>query len=186
MMDSETIRFIREEVKKQLNVILNAESGINDQQSETINKLFPGMPGINARPVMHPFGFVSRAVQGTISVVAKVGADIQNRMTLGHRDKNRPTDLDEGETCAYSSTGYRIVLKGGMILIGKGSDLEPLIMGETLRQYLIQLNQQMQVEQHMGNLGFQTSYPLNAPEYQNLEAEFLDNKKILPEDGGRF
>lgn len=186
MMDSDQIRFIREEIRKQLNVILHGEAGDNDEQSETINKLFPGMPGITGRPVMHPFGFVSRAVAGTISVIAKVGADIQNRMTIGHRDKNRPTDIDEGETCVYSSSGYRIVWRGSQILIGKGEDLEPAVMGETLRQYLIQMNQQHQVEQHMGNLGFQTSYPLNASEYASLESEFLDNKKILPEDGGRF
>lgn len=181
-MDAETQRYIREQIKQQLNIILNGAAGTNDAMTETINELFPGMPGINSRPVMHPFGFASRATEGTISVVAKVGADIQNRMVIGHRDKGRPTDLDSGETCAYSSSGYRIVFKQGSIMIGKGDDLEDLVVGDTLNMFLTQLIQQIVMHTHAAP----GSPPTNAQAFTELETNFLDNDKILSKDGGRF
>jgi phage gp45-like len=182
MMDSEQIRFIREEVKRQLNVVLNAEVGETTTDSETINKLFPGGPSITARPVAHPWGFVSRAVQGTISVVAKVGADIHNRMVIGHRDSGRPTDLEEGETCLYSSSGYRVVWRQGMILIGKGDDLEPAVMGTTLNEFLSQLVELIVEHTHAAP----GAPPTNQADFTELKTNFLDNDKILSEDGGRF
>lgn len=186
MMDSDQIRFIREEIRKQLNIILNAEAGPNDSQTETINKLFPGGPSITGRPVVHPYGFASRAAQGIISVVTKVGADMQNRMTIGHRDKNRPSDLQEGETVVYSVGDYRLKIQNDKIFVGKGTDYEPVVVGETLRQFLITLVQLIVAHTHLGNLGIETSPPLNAEDFTDAEAQNLDNKKILAQDGGRY
>lgn len=185
-MDAEQTRFIREEIKRQLNTVLNAETGPTDSQTETINKLFPGMPGINSRPVVHPFGFVSRAVQGTISVVVKVGADIQNRMVIGHRDKGRPSDVDEGESIVYSIGDYRVKVSKTQILVGKGGVYEPVLVGETTRQFLITLVQLIVSHTHLGNLGIETSPPLNAEQFIEAQAQNLDNSKVLAEDGGRF
>lgn len=106
-MDAETIRFVRQEVQRQLNVILSGESGDNsDIENETIDNLYPGTPSIASRPVMHPYGLASRAPAGTIQVTAKQGADPSNRMVLGHRDSNRSgLDLDEGEVVLYGADG---------------------------------------------------------------------------------
>lgn len=186
-MDAETQRYIKDQIKQQLNIILNAESGANTSQVETVNALFPGMPGIINRPVMHPFGFVSRAVQGTISVVAKIGSDIQNRMTIGHRDKGRPSDVEEGEMMIYSVGNFRVKISKTQVLVGKGTTYEPLVVGETLRQLLIALIQEIaNNETHLGNLGFQTSPPLDALELIDIQTQYLDNKKILAQNGGRF
>lgn len=186
MMDPETKRFVQEEIKRQINIVLNAETGPTDSMTETINSLFPGMPGITSRPVMHPWGLVSRAVQGTISVVAKVGAGIQNRMVIGHRDKSRPSDVNEGETIVYSIGDYRVKVSNTKILVGKGTDYEPVVVGETLRQFLISLVQLIIAHTHLGNLGIETSTPLNSAEFIQAEAQNLDNSKILAEDGGRY
>lgn len=182
MMDAEIQRFIREQIKQQLNIILSGAAGDNDSMTETIDTLFPGMPGITGRPVMHPFGFVSRATPGTISVTAKVGADIQNRMTLGHRDKGRPTDLLAGETCVYSTSGYRLVWKEGSLMIGKGDDLEEAVMGETLNDFLTQLIELIVDHTHASP----GSPPTNEEDFIQLQTDFLDNDKILSKDGGRF
>lgn len=182
MNDPETQRYIRDQIKSQLNIILNGSAGDNDSMTETINDLFPGMPGITGRPVMHPFGFASRATAGVISVVAKVGASIQNRMTLGHRDKGRPSDLELGEACVYSSSGYRLVWKNGSLMIGKGDDLEVAVVGNTLNDFLTQLIELIVDHTHAAP----GSPPTNEEQFIELQTNFLDNDKILSKDGGRF
>jgi phage gp45-like len=122
-MNADEARFIRQEIARQLNVILSGQAGDNSSiETETIDNLFPGSPSIADRPVMHPYGFASRAPTGTIAVTAKHGADAQNRMVLGHRDKVRKLlDLSEGDAVIYSSDGAvalaSISLKGGVVEI---------------------------------------------------------------------
>lgn len=202
MDESQIRRLIREEVAQQLNVILNAAAGSNDSQTETISALFPGSPEIPGRPVMHPYGFVSRATQGTISVIAKVGASIQNRMTLGHRDSKRPS-LQVGEAAVYSKggftarvenekvivgeiAGYQVQMTKSQILLGKGGTLEPAIMGTTAVDFFKALIELIIAHTHMGNLGIQTPPPLNIADFVQLKAQQLDNNHLLAEDGGRF
>jgi len=116
ILDESTIkRFIRQEITRSLNVILTASAGDNSEvETETIENLYPGSPSIPKRPVMHPYGFVSRAPSKTLSVVARHGADASNRMVLGHRDKDRPTDLNEGEAIIYAADGNQIKLGDGV------------------------------------------------------------------------
>lgn len=109
MISSELQRHLREEIKKQVITILSGEAGGGDAETETINNMFPGMPGITKRPVMHPFGFASRAPKKTIQVVGKQGNTPENRIVLGHRDARRPTDLAEGDSAIYSSDGKTVL-----------------------------------------------------------------------------
>lgn len=112
-------RFVREEIARQLNVILSGQSeGTADVATESIGKLYPGSPTIIDRPVMHPYGFASRAREGAIQVTAKQGASPENRMVLGHRDSERPTDLEAGEATVYSSGGWSVKVLNGSIVIG--------------------------------------------------------------------
>jgi hypothetical protein len=56
-MDSETKKYIRDEIAKQMNLILTALVGKNESvEKETIKDLFPGMEETQSRPVMHPSG----------------------------------------------------------------------------------------------------------------------------------
>ncbi len=115
LTESEVKRFVRDEIKRALNIILTAQAGSNTVEKETVENLFPGSPSIPKRPVMHPYGFASRAPSKTLSVVAKHGADPSNRIVLGHRDSNRPTDLNDGEAAIYSADGNKIKLGNGVI-----------------------------------------------------------------------
>lgn len=187
MTDGEVIRFIRMEITKQLNVILSGKTASATEQSEDIEEMFPGMPTVTQRPVMHPYGFVSKAKTGTLSVVARQGEHIGNRMVLGHRDKDRPTDLEEGETAIYSLGKYTVRSRNGKLELGKDGDYEEMVMGETLRQFLILLIQHIMLHTHQSNVpSAPTSVPLNNIDFQQIQAENLDNEKILSKDGGRF
>lgn len=187
MMDAEQTRFIRDEIRRQMNVILNAESGQNDTQTETVNKLFPGMPGINSRPIMHPFGFVSRAAQGTISVIARIGDHFGNRMVIGHRDKNRPSDLAEGESAVYSVGGYTVKIANGKVQLGKGGTYETAVVGETLAELLGKMLDEILKHKHICSApGAFGSPPDNAAQFTQQKADYVSNNKILAQDGGRF
>lgn len=186
MDKSELRRMVKEEIRQQLNIILNAEAGENTTQTETINKLFPGQTGINARPVVHPFGFVSRAVQGIISVTVRVGDHIGNRMTIGHRDKDRPSDIDEGESVVYSMGKYQVRVLNKALQVGKDGVYETVVVGETLRDFLINFIQLYALHQHLDAIGYLTEIPTNAEQAIDLQTENLDNDKILAKDEGRF
>lgn len=186
MTDSDIIRFIRKEISRQVNVILSGNAGNNTEQTEDIQEMLPGMPTQTLRPVMHPYGYVSRAAQGTVQVTGRMGEHTVNRMVLGHRDKDRPTDLSTGESIMYSSGKYQFRVENGQIMVGKDGDFEPVVMGETLRQFLITLLDLIITHRHLGNLGFDTSPPRNFEDFLELREENLDNEKILAKDGGRF
>lgn len=126
ILDESSIkRFVRQEIMRSLNVILTASTGDNSGvETETIENLYPGSPSIPKRPVMHPYGFVSRAPKKTLSVVARHGADATNRMVLGHRDSNRPTDLNEGEAIIYAADGNQIKLGEGVTASNDGGSFK--------------------------------------------------------------
>lgn len=135
MMDSETRRFIREEIARQVRIILTGATDSNTSQREGIAQLFPGMPTIESRPVMHPYGMVSRAPDGTIQVCGRQGEHQGNWLVLGHRDANRP-DIDQGEAALYNAEGQAIYLKNGEVRVGSLESQNPVVLGDELRAYL--------------------------------------------------
>lgn len=187
MIDSEIQRYIQQEVKRQVHVILSGAAGTNSAViTETIKSLYPGMAEIPDRPIMHPFGIASRAPADTISVTARQGDHPGNVLTLGHRDKSRPTDLGDGESVLYSKGDFRVVARNGGLYVGKGTTYEEVVVGETLRTLLIGLIDAIVAHTHMGNLGYPTGKPLNASDFNTLKSSNLSNSKILAKNGGRF
>jgi phage gp45-like len=185
MTESDIIKLINAQVKKQLNVILSGQSGNaaddgHGNYSEDIQNMFTGMDGITSRPVSHPYGFASKAPDGTTQVTAKQGDHTGNRLVIGHRAADRPSDLGDGETCVYSSSGYRIVWKQGSIMIGKGTQLEPLILGQTLNTFLTSLLTDIIAHTHASP----GAPPTNIADFQQLLTNTLNANKILVEDGG--
>ena len=185
-MDSEMMRFIREEIKRQVQIITSGETGATSTHTETINSLYPGMDPIQSRPISQPYGFASRAARGTISVTAQQGDHPGNKITLGHRDKDKPSDLDEGESAQYSVGKYQVRARKDKLELGKDGVWEEMVMGETLRTFLIELLDLIVAHQHQGNLGYPTSAPITASDFTSLKASNLDNSKILAKDGGMF
>lgn len=185
MSESEIEKMVRSEVRKQMNIILSGQSENSDNDthgnfSEDILNMFPGMDGITQRPVMHPYGFASLSPDGMIQVTARQGEHTGNRLVLGHRANDRPQDLEQGETCAYSSSGYRIVWKQGAIMIGKGSNLEPLVLGETLNTFLTNFLTYIIAHTHAAP----GTPPTNLAQFQELLTTVLETNSILVEDSG--
>lgn len=184
-MSPEIRKFIQDEVKKQVNIILSGQAGANTQFVETIDNLFPGMPSILNRPVLHPYGYVSRAPQGTLSVTARMGDHAGNRMVIGHRDANRPA-VGPGESAIYNVNGYEVRLAAGTVQIGKNGTFETAVVGDTLVTLLSQLLDLLATHTHIGNLGAPTSPPQQASDFTQLKSDFVANERILAKDGGRF
>lgn len=184
-MTPEMRAYVRDEIRRQLKVITSGSAGTTTMTTETIENLMPGHPGIPDRPIMHPYGFASRAPNGMISVTAQQGEHPGNKLTLGHRDKDAPA-LDEGESVHYSVGGYAIFVKNGEIFLGKNGDLEHMVVGETLKAVLIALITAINAHTHLGNLGYPTGVPQNVADFTDIQTQNLDNDKILAKDGGRF
>lgn len=183
---SELIKIIRQEIAKATNIILSGQAGSNTEQIETIDNLFPGMPSVNDRPVMHPFGISSRAPAGTISVNGRMGDHPGNRVVLGHRDKGRP-QIDSGEVMLYNSSGEQIYVKHGDIIftgpkvhIGSQSADEPFVLGLVFRQFADNLLQLLFDHAHItGAPGGTTSAPINQLQFEELRQDPILSNAIL-------
>lgn len=181
MEESEIRRLIKQEVRQALNIILSGTAANAKNTSEDIQEMFPGMPGITARPVMHPYGFCSLAPDGTISVTAKQGDHIGNRLVLGHRAADRPSYVGSGEAVIYNEFGQQIYLKNGKILIGKPSATENFVLGQQLKTMLDQLLDWAKNHEHISGPpgGLTTPNPGDQTIASNIKSNFVDNDAIL-------
>jgi hypothetical protein len=185
-MEGEALRFIREEIKRQLNIVLNGVAGSNTSQTETIDNLFPGMNSIDSKPVMHPYGFVSRATAGTTSVAARIGDHFGARMVLGHRDAERP-EIENGETMLYNSTGEQIYVKHGDIIftgpkvhIGSSQATEPFVLGLVFQKFAHDILTLIEQHVHVTRApGAVTSEPTNFADFLALKQDPIDNARVL-------
>lgn len=185
MIDPEMRRQLHIEMAKMARVILSGSAGTNTMITENIENLYPGMGTITERPIMHPYGFASRAPAKTIQVTARQGEHIGNMVVLGHRDSAKP-DVEVGESVAYSMGGYEVYIRNGKITLAKDGDEETAVVGDTLSTFLKALLDAIIAHTHTGNLGYPTGAPLNSITFTQLKTENLDNDKILAKDGGRF
>jgi hypothetical protein len=88
---------------------------------------------------MHPYGFASKAPDGTISVVAQQGSHPGNKLVLGHRASDRPTDLDSGEVVLYNEFGQAIYVRDGKIQVGTSASASPMVLGDVLMNFITDL-----------------------------------------------
>lgn len=181
-MEADIRRFIREEIRRQVNIILSGSTSDTTEATETIDNLFPGMPSIPTRPVMHPYGYASRASKGTISVVGRQGEHVGNRLVLGHRDKNRPTDLSEGEVVVYSFGTYKLYFRNDRVSVGKGDEVETVVVGETLVEVLSSILDAIIVHTHAAP----GAPPTNAASFSSIKTVDVESGSFLAKDGGRF
>lgn len=192
MNQAEIRRMIREEIAVAMQAISSGSSGTNsaDGHSEDIDSLFPGLPTLIQRPVMHPFGFISRAIKGLISVTAQQGNHPGNKMTLGHRDKNAPA-VDVGESAIYSNGGYIVRVYNGKIQLGKNGTFETLTCGDKLNTVLSTILDA--IAQHTHSVTYipgsnpptqaTTLAPGNASSFTSAKDQL---PSTLAKDGGRF
>lgn len=192
MNQAEIRRMIKEEIKVALQAISSGTAGTTsaDGHSEDIDSLFPGLPTLTARPVMHPFGFISRAIKGIISVTAQQGSHPGNKMTLGHRDKNAPA-VEVGESAIYSNGGYVVRVFNGKVQVGKGGSFQTLICGEAMNTVLGTILDAIVAHTHQftyvpgSNPPTQavTLAPGNASDFTSAKGQLAST---LAKDGGHF
>jgi len=141
MLDAEIRREIRREIKNHLNIILNCQLGESTTEDQEIEQVFPGAPKLNKRPIVHPYGFVSRAPKGKLGVSAQVGEHIGARIILGVRDDARAdmSFLEDGEACLYSENGEKIVLRNDRTQLGSENADNPVVLGNEIKDLLSQL-----------------------------------------------
>jgi phage gp45-like len=179
MIESDVRRFIQEEIRRQVNILLHGQAGTTTNVSETIDNMYPAMPSITDRPVMHPYGFVSRAPKGTISVTGRIGEHAGNRFVMGHRDISRPT-LNEGESILYNQFGQTVYLEDGNIHIGTKESSNPVSLGNEIKALWIEVLDILEKHTHVTPApGSPTSKPIEALEFTAAKAGNVTNDKIL-------
>lgn len=184
MLDAETKRFIQDEIRRMTNIILSGQSGSNTEQQEDIINLYPGMNTIEKRPVSHPYGYASRSTPGTIQVTGRQGEHVGNRIVLGHRDKNKPTDLGVGESVIYSSGGLKVYMRNDKIQITSENANNPAVLFDELKSLLESILSNIQNHTHTGNQGIETSPPLNAGDFSadSGNIDTIASGKVFLED----
>lgn len=187
MIDSSLVSFVREEVKRQVQILMSGTSGENTHETESIEQMVPGMPTISKRPIMHPYGFVSRAPRGTVQVVGRMGDHATNRFVMAHRDKDRPSDIEEGESVQYSVGKYQVRVMKDRIQIGKDGEYESIVLGDKLTSLLGDLITELGNHTHTCSVpGGLSTPPFQKPQIDLLKTEQVDGNKLLAEDGGGF
>lgn len=177
MNELEIRSLISKEIRKQVNVFLFGTAAGATEQSETINELAPGMSGIGVRPVMHPYGFCSKAPDGTISVVARAGDHPGNRMVVGHRAADRPTDLNSGEAVLYDAFGEAIYVRKKKIQVGTKNSENPMVLGDVLVDMLTTLLNDILNAAQIGQTPFGPCFldPTLRTQIQNIVQTYLTN-----------
>lgn len=123
-------------VKEMIMVVLPAVTSATTAQTESFKRLYDSPTEIPTRPIVHPFGLVSRAPVGTNCVTARLGDHASNRIIIGHIDNARKDiALNSGEVVLYNEYGQQIRLENGKINLGKEAD-EPAVLGNVLTEFL--------------------------------------------------
>lgn len=199
----EDIKFIRQLMDQRLNLILPGVSQNATGRREDVANRYPGLPVITDRPVMSPWGFVSRAPAGTPQVTARMGAHPANVMVLGHMDLQPPA-IGAGETAFYSTgvvfkllkdklqliqqqSGFSVEATSSAVTAGKNDTQETLVAGETLVELLGLVIDWMVAHTHITTApGASTTAAPTASDLTALKAQYLTTPKILIKSGGRF
>lgn len=181
MIDPKLVSYIRREISRQMTVILQGVAGENTNAKETIENLYPGSDSLLDRPKMQPYGFASVARRGTLSVVGKQGENPGNRIVLGHRDAEAPTDLDDGTAKMYSADGFQVYAATDGVYVGNGSADEPLALGTASNDLFGQMLELLAAHVH----GPPGTPPTNSAQFTQLKTQIVDTNKILSTgDGG--
>lgn len=137
MLTPEVRKAIRQEIRQYMSIILNCSLQASTNEDQEIEQCYPGGPLTEKRPVVHPYGFVSRAPAGTLGVTARVGEHPGARIILGCRDSNRADiDLDEGSVCLYDANGNQLTLDSVGVHLGSSEADNPVPLGNETKELL--------------------------------------------------
>jgi len=140
MLDGETIRFIRNEIRVHMasighGIVKTEDSATTETQA--LEQNYPGGPKMLPRPVAHPWGFVSRAPDGMLAVTGRVGEHPGAVMTLAHRDPARSSmDVQVGETATYSVNLHGVWARTDKTQLGSPTADNPVVLGNEALELL--------------------------------------------------
>jgi hypothetical protein len=138
----------RKEIRNYINMLLiNGISDDGTTEDQAFNSQQTAGDTQKKRPVVHPFGFVSRAPSGKNCVLGQFGENIGARVVLGFRDANRAKKdyLEVGECEIYSEpatpfeNSEKVVLKKDKVLLGSENAENPLVLGDILMNLFTEL-----------------------------------------------
>lgn len=138
MVDPDTIRTIKAQVKIHGASLGHAIArGGDTAEDQALEQNYPGGPLMPARPVAHPWGFVSRAPSGMLAVTGRVGEHPGAMMTIAHRDPARSSmDLESGEAAVYSANGQGVWARSDKTQLGSSSAENPVVLGNEVLELL--------------------------------------------------
>lgn len=174
MMTSEEMRYIRDEIRNAVNVVMTAQAGgQNSTFEQTIANQYAGQAQLTNRPIMFPYGMVSRMPPKTGIMTARLGDHPGNRTVLGALDENRP-DCPELGTVLYNAFGAKIVLDKLKIQVGSEDADEPLVLGKVMLDFAGKLLDAIsQLTVVCTSPGNSSSPPVNIAAFQGLKAQFV-------------
>ncbi len=178
MSDSDIIRLIKQTVTDMLAPILMGAVVSNDTQTRSTVQRFNSEAPIPGLRNIQPFGVSSKALPQTSALIIPIAGDPSHLNMVGHFDEAKPTGQD-GETLLYDAYGHIIYLSQTKMQFGSKASAENMVLGQVFKTFMDNLLTQLQNETHIGNLGYETSVPVNAPQYEALQESPIDDDAIL-------
>lgn len=178
MTESDIIKLVKRTMREQLAPILMGIVVSNESQNRSSAQRFDTDSPISNLRNIQPFGFSSRAPKGTPGLVVPIAGDPTHLNLVGHFDEGRPSGSD-GETLFYNAFGQLIYLSNGKIQVGSKASAENMVLGQVFKSMMDTLLVAIKTHTHVGNLGYSTSPPENAADFDAIKASPVDDGAIL-------
>lgn len=176
---SQLSRNIRDEIAKQLNILVYGVSGAANQDTENIRSLFSANAEMTEKTSVKPYGLSSAPLPGVRSLVARIGEHKNSRVVIGHVDQDRP-ETSAGNTVLYNAYGAKFRLDALEIRLGSEDADEPLVLGNVLLDFLDQLITAIQSLTVICSApGNSSSPPINVAQFEALRAQFITLQTLI-------
>jgi hypothetical protein len=178
MNESELIRMFRQIVRDEIAAISMGNVVSNEDNNRSTTKRFANDGPISNLRNVQPFGVSSKAPPGTAALIIPIDGNGTHLNMVGHFDESRPSGQD-GETFLYDAFGHVIYLSQSKLQFGSKASAENMVLGQVFKKLMHDLLKELQLEQHIGNLGYLTSVPQNADKYAALQTSPVDDGLVL-------
>lgn len=178
MNESEIRRLIKDAIREELAPVLMAFVTANATQLRSSVKNFATAGEISNLRSIQPFGFGSRAPVQTPALVIPIAGDPTHLVIAGHFDANRPSH-NNGETVLYDNFGHIVYLSSTKMQFGSKASAENMVLGQVFKTMMDTLLEAIATHTHTGNLGYPTSPPVNAGDFESIKASPIDDNAIL-------
>lgn len=132
-------KIIRETVKQELAATLMGKIVSTTDKFRASAQRFPTETPIPNQRIISPYGLASRAKAGMECLVGAINNDPTHLGIVGVNDTGRPT-VQDGEVSLYGPDGQQLYLKnGGTIHQGSQAADEPVVLGNVLVEFMINL-----------------------------------------------